>query len=148
MAPIHASISVFPVSQAHLGCHRQHSPPSHPEIRQCEEGHQRRAVLGQATITDFRESELALDDTEWMFNLGSNAGLEMFKLLDERRRFLALVEQATLPRAHGDVPTRLARGVGALLGALITRVAERFFLVTVQQRIGVMTQRNLLNLRR
>lgn len=52
----------------------------HPQIRQRKQRGQLRRVLGQATEAGFHIAELALDHTEWMFDLRSRLRFELFDL--------------------------------------------------------------------
>ena len=79
----------------------------HPQIRQCEQCHQLRRVLCQTTEPRLHITELALDHSEWVFNLGAHLGLGLLDLA------LGFVQRATLTQllvsaaAGGDLPDDL-----------------------------------------
>jgi hypothetical protein len=64
---------------------------NHPEVAQRKQRLQSRSVLGQATVSNLRKTELTLDDSKRMFNLRPNAGSD----------FLGCVSQ--LPRGRSQV---------------------------------------------
>lgn len=77
---------------------RMHSSPpshelsaSHSQVAQRKQRDELRRILGQALVANIGEAELALDDSEGVFHLGANTGLELFRLLDQltpRRKLL------------------------------------------------------------
>ncbi|MNY71480.1 hypothetical protein D3C86_2098320 [compost metagenome] len=52
----------------------------HPQVRQREQCHQLRRVLRQTTEPRLHITELALDHSEWVFDLGPNLRLGLLDL--------------------------------------------------------------------
>lgn len=73
----------------------------HPQIQRREQGDQLRDVLLQPAVAHLHMTELALDDPEQMFDLGTHAGLEFLDLLDQG------IDRVALPSAR-RLPGRIA----------------------------------------
>ena len=82
-------------------------------------------------------SELALDHSERVLDLGSYAGRQSVELIGQLAKNLRPVECGALARAHRDGPSSALRGVWALVGTLVARIAESFALLPAQQRVGL-----------
>ena len=130
------AISLFAaISGRTLGTEGEQTPLGDHQIRQAEQRHQLRRVLGQSAVTDLLQSEAVLDDVEGMFDLGANAGLDRFELVAQPVDFLAHVQCAPLTWPQGDIPAYLALGFRPPLGPLIPGIAEAFLLFTMQERL-------------
>jgi hypothetical protein len=127
----------LPGLQAHssLGPLQQRSP-GRPQITQRKQGDQLLGVFGQPFVANFDESELALDDPERMFDLGSNAGLELFCLIQQVAPGRMLVQCPALARAHRHMPLH-ARGFGPLVGSLVAGISKDHSFFTMQQRMAL-----------
>jgi hypothetical protein len=74
----------FPLRWA-LSCQAPtQTPAHHPQIGQRKQRLQLRRVLGQAAVAHLHMTELALDDTEWVLHLGSDACLDALALIGQR----------------------------------------------------------------
>ena len=93
----------------------------HPQIRQRKECRQSRGVLLESAIAHVHTPELALDHPERVFDLGSYAGLQAFKLIGQSAEHLRLAEYRAFARVHRDGPSNVLRGVGAFVGTLVGR---------------------------
>ena len=69
------------ISERTLGAELEQTPLGDHQVRQAEQRHQLRRVLGPAAITNLFQSEAVLDDVEGMFDLGANASLDRFELV-------------------------------------------------------------------
>ena len=105
------------------------------QIRQAEQRHQLRRILGQSAVTNLFQSESVLDDEEGMLDLGANTRLDRLELAVQSVYLAAQVEHAPPARSHRDVPAHTAFGFQPLLGTLIPRVAEALFLMTMKERL-------------
>ena len=95
LLPFQAAGVRLPALQAHSSLRSlKNSPSGHPQIAQGKQRDQLRRVLGQSLVANFGVAELALDDPERVFHLGTDAGLEL----------LSLVQQL----APGRLPGRMA----------------------------------------
>ncbi|SPC23932.1 conserved hypothetical protein [Cupriavidus taiwanensis] len=109
----------------------------HPQVGQCEQGHELRGVLPQPSIADLGVAELPLDDPERMLDLGPDARLDSLDLIDERAKWFALVQDATFAWLHRYVPVHARPRVRTLLHALIARIAERVGFLSMQQAVAL-----------
>jgi hypothetical protein len=123
--------------RAHSCPHRHQFSAHQPQIGQREQRVQLRGVLGQSSVADLGMSELALDHPERVFDLGADAGLDLLDLLGDRLAGVAHVQYLAFARAHRHVPVHAGPGIGPLVSALVTRVAERIGFLAVQQRVGL-----------
>ena len=104
-------------------------------------------VFLQSPVTHFHVAKLPLDHAKRVLNLGADACLELFDLLNERiDRVARLVQLISLARTHGDVPAHTGVGVGTPVGALVPRIGKHDGLLAMQQAaafgdIGHMTGR-------
>ncbi len=73
---------------------------------------------------------------ERMLDLRPDAGLDALDFIDQRVNGFALVQCTAFAGTHGHMPGHARRGIGALVRALVARVAQGIGLVTVQQRVG------------
>jgi hypothetical protein len=65
------------------------SSARHPQISQSEQRHDLGGVLHQATIPGLCVAKLALEDSEWVFDFGTDAGLQAFDLIVYRVQSIA-----------------------------------------------------------
>ncbi len=70
-----------------------------------------------------------------MFNLGADAGLQAFNLIEYRVQTIAQVQFPTLARSHRDMPANRVP-LAALLDTLIAGVSVHIRFLSVQQRFG------------
>ena len=130
------AISLFvAISGRTLGAEVKQTSLGDHQIRQSEQRHQLRRVLGQSAVTGLLQPEAILDDVEGVLDLGANTGLDGFELIPLPIEFLAHIERAPFARAHGDVPANLTFGFRPFLGPLIPGVAEALFLMTMKERL-------------
>jgi hypothetical protein len=54
----------------------------HPQVAQREQRRDLGAVLHQAPVSGFRITKLLLQDTEWMLDLGPDAGFKALNLIE------------------------------------------------------------------
>jgi hypothetical protein len=81
-------------------------------------------VFLQAPIAHFDVPELALDHTERMLDLGSDASLEFLSLINEFFYRVTLVQRLAFAWLHRDVPLGfVASAFCALVNALVAGVA-------------------------
>ena len=57
----------------------------HPQVRQGKQGVQLLGVLAQAFVSNFDVTELLLDHSKWVFDLGPNTGFNLFESLLQSR---------------------------------------------------------------
>ena len=107
---------LFPALQAHSS-HRplKNSFSGHPQVAQGKQCYQLRRVLGQPFVAYLGETKLALDNSEGMFHLGPDAGLELFGLVQQVSPGRVLIQCPAFARAHGYLPThtRLPKSLAA-----------------------------------
>jgi hypothetical protein len=87
------------ISERTLGAELEQTPLGDHQVRQAEQRHQLRGVLGQSTVTDLLQSEAVLDDMERMLDLGANTGLDRLELVAQSVDLAAQVERTPLARA-------------------------------------------------
>src|SRR5574343_840602 len=107
------------------------------QIRQSKERVQPRCVLRQSTVGHLLHAEEDLDDPERMFNLGPDAGLDLFDALLQPSIW-RIRQGLALARTHGDLPLNLAPLILLpLLSALVAGLphAKPFF--SMQQGMGL-----------
>lgn len=116
----------FVCSQTHSGLQPLQQPaPRRPQIAQGKQLVQLLRVLSQPPVTHFHVSDLPLDDSERMFHFGSEAGLDVFKLVEHSAHGSVLVQRAALARAHGHMRVGFdALKVFAFGFALISSIGE------------------------
>ena len=131
-----------------LGCrHRlgfdvcQQVATGHPQVRQSKQGVQLLGVLSQSSVANFDVVKLALDDSEWVLDLGPDLGLHLLQLLLHGRYWLLRIQGLALAALHGDMPAQFALGcwfwhVWALVCALVTCITIAINLLPVQQAVG------------
>lgn len=61
------------------GLHK--SLPHHPQVREHKQGKELGCVLLQSSVAHLGVTKLALDDSKRVFHLGTDAGLELFDLV-------------------------------------------------------------------
>jgi hypothetical protein len=104
----------------------------HPQVRQCEQRHQLRGVLGQATEAHLHVSELALDHPKRVLNLGPHLRLGLFDPalgFVHGTAFIEFLVGATTSRDLSD--DCAASMLGALFNAGVARIGADDALVTV-----------------
>jgi hypothetical protein len=116
----------------------QNSLAHHPQVGQGKHHQQLAGVLGQTFVAHLAMAKLALDDSKRVLDLGADARLDGFKLIDQRIERLALVQCLALARHHGNVPATV--GVQflhfvSLFNPPIARVGKDDVFLTVQQRV-------------
>lgn len=115
------------------------TPQIHSEqVRQRKQHRQLIVVLHQPLVPRFDEAKLTLDEPEWVFNLGSDAGLESFKLDNGLVLARTLFERFDLAWAFGNGPFDLYPSQLLTLGCpLVTGITKHKFLLPVQQIAGL-----------
>ena len=99
---------------------------------------QLRRVLGQAAVAHLRMPELALNDPKRMFDLGADAGLDVFELVEHSAHGRGFVQSFALARAHRHMPVGLdVLRLFSLAHALVARVGEHIALLAMHQRTGL-----------
>ena len=76
----------------------------HPHITQRKQRHQLRRVLGQPFVANLGETELALDNQQWVLNLRTDAGFKLLGFLQQAAPNKVLLQCPALAWAHGDMP--------------------------------------------
>ena len=66
-------------------------------------------VLSQPSLANFDVAKLALDDSEWVLDLGLDFGLRLLELLLHGRYRLLKIQGLALAVLHGDMPLEFAR---------------------------------------
>ena len=127
----------LPGLQAH-SCLRpvQKFVSGHPQIAQRKQRHQLRRVLGKSLVANLGKSELALDDPKRVFNLGTNAGLDLLSLVQQLAPVGKLIQCLAFARAHGHLPVNTA-GLWPLHGPLIARICKNDGFFTMQQAMAL-----------
>ena len=82
------------------------------------------AILGHASVSGLDKSELDLDDPKRVLDLRPDSGFERLKLIRDAvlGRVSECGECASLPRSHGNMPSRL--GLGSPLGPTEASIRE------------------------
>ena len=81
-------------------------------------------------------SNCHLKTLKWMFDLGANAGLDLFCLVQQVAPGRVLVECPALARAHGNLPIDTC-GFISLGCSLIAGVSKDNCFLAVQQRLAL-----------
>ena len=111
--------------------------PGHAQVRQRKQRFELQRVFLQTPVAHFHKSELALDHTKRVLDLGPDARLELFDLVDEHiKRIVCLVELLALAQAHGHLPAHAGLGIGPLVGALIAGIGKHNGFLAMQQTIA------------
>ena len=119
--------------QTHLFLSLVQKPTSgHPSVGQRKQSDELRSIFLQAAITNFGVTELTLDHTKRMFDLGPHTGLELLGAFGELAPWRVLLRIA-LARAHCNVPIHTS-GFRSLAGALLARISKDNFFFTVYRR--------------
>lgn len=124
----------FDALRTHLSLRPHQLSARHPQIAQREQHRQSRGVLGQPAIPDLGVAKLLFDEAEWVLDLGTDAGLELLRLLQQLMQLALGIKGAALARPHGDFPAHLAvLELLALVHALVARIAPGIGLLAMQQ---------------
>jgi len=84
LLPFQAAGVRLPALRAHSFLRSlKNSPSGHPQITQGKQRDQLRRVLGQSFVANLGKAELALDDPERVFQLGTDSGLELLSLVEQ-----------------------------------------------------------------
>ena len=110
------------------------SPRDH-QILQTEQRIQPCGVLGKSPVAHLPQAKQILDDVKRMLDLGTNARLELLKLVEDATH--RVVRQCSaFAGSHRDMPTGLYVLLRiSLFNALVTRITEYKFLFAVQQLV-------------
>jgi len=93
---------------ADLSCHfLQKMLTNHPEVAQRKQRPQARGVLGQATVSNPRKTELTLDDSKQLLNLRLNSVVDSLCCVTQLSRGRSQVQHSALDRIHRNVPIHL-----------------------------------------
>ncbi len=128
---------LFPALQTDSSyCPVNYSLSDHPQVAQGEQCYQLRRVLGQTLVANLGEAKLALDDSEWVFDFGSDTGLELFGLVQQVAPRRILLQCPAFARAHGYVPG-YACGFLSFLCSLIASIGKDYSFFSVQQSMAL-----------
>ena len=83
----------FPRFRTHLSLRRHQWVPSHPRVRQRKQRLELQRFFLQLFVAHFHKPELALDDAKRVLDLGPDARLELFNLVDDRVDGIVLLVQ-------------------------------------------------------
>ena len=110
----------------------------HPQVRQREQRHQLRSILGQATEARLHITELPLDHPKRVLNLGPYLSLGFLDLASGfvQRAALAQLFVSAAPCCH--LPNHFAAiMLGTLLDAGITRIGADHVFLAMQQLVDL-----------
>lgn len=110
--------------------------PGHPQIAQRKQRRDLRGVLAQSAVADLGKSELPLDHPEGMFDLGTDAGLDLLDLVDHRRQRATQIQSLSLSGPHGHMPLGAPVNFRSLVDALIARIRKRIAFIPMQKGTG------------
>ena len=100
------------------------------------------APLG-ASVACLDMTELAFDDSEWVFDLGPDAGLDLLELLLQSCNRFEQLQSLALAALHGGMPLHVFGHIGSLDYALVTRIAVAIGFLSVQQTMATKTSLTL-----
>ena len=123
-----------------LQAHSSHKPlknsfSGHPQVAQGKQCYQLLRALGQPFVAYLGETKLALDNSEGMFHLGPDVGLELFCLVQQVTPGRVLIRCPAFARAHGHLPTHTS-GFLSFLGPLVASIGKHYSLIAMQQGVA------------
>ena len=114
------------------------SLPHHPQVREHKQGEELRRVLGQASVANFGVTKLALDNPKRVLNLGTDAGFELFDLVQYGTHRALFIQCPTFARSHCNMPAGLdVLDFFALGYALTTSVGINISLIPMYECVGL-----------
>lgn len=117
--------------------------PHHPQVGERKQRVQLRRVLGQAALAYLHMPKLALDDPKRVLDLGADAGIDVFELVElelveHNSHGRCLVKSFAFARAQRHVPVGPdALCLFAFGHALVARIGEHIALLAMHQRAGL-----------
>ena len=95
-------------------------------------------VLLETKVAHLGVAKLALDHPKRMLHLGTDAGLELLHLVDQRvNGVVFLVQRFALTRAHCHMPGEILADIGAFVCALVARITKGVCLLAMQQAVAL-----------
>jgi hypothetical protein len=119
-------------------------PTGHPQIRQCEQRHHLRRILGQATEAHFHITKLAFDHSERVLDLRPYLRLGFFDFALGFVQSAALAQFLVNAAPGRDLPDDLATVMPwTLLDPGVTGIGTHHVLFAVQQSVDLRNVRNI-----
>lgn len=137
LLPFQAVCGRLPALQAHSSKRPlKNSPSGHPQIAQGKQRDELRRILGQATVSDLAEPELAFDDPERVFHFCPHTGLELFGFVQQGAQLRLFIQCPAFARSHGHMPVH-TRGFRPLRGTLVASIRKHHSFIAVQQSVAL-----------
>ena len=98
----------FDARRAHSLLRPHQLSARHPSIARREQHRQSRGVLGQSVIPDLGAAQLLFDEAQRVLDLGTDAGLEFPRLLQQLMQLARGIKGTALSRLPGDLKAHRA----------------------------------------